>query len=114
VFRLTSLGQSLIGAFDRITDFSIGADRLDGPTAVAAVEVATLGSAAAFSEAGLVTVLTATSFLANKAATFTVGTGPSIRTFVALNDGVAGYQVQGDALLEITGYAGDLRGLAVI
>ncbi|MEY4746426.1 MAG: hypothetical protein RLZZ442_1018, partial [Cyanobacteriota bacterium] len=36
------------------------------------------------------------------------------RTFVALNDAVAGFQATGDALIEITGYAGDLRGLAVI
>lgn len=40
VFRITSLGQSLLGAFDRITDFSIGADSLDGPNAVAAGEMA--------------------------------------------------------------------------
>jgi hypothetical protein len=33
---------------------------------------------------------------------------------VALNDGVAGFQAASDALLEITGYGGDLRGLAVI
>jgi hypothetical protein len=114
VFRLTSLGQSLLGAFDRITDFSIGADSLDGPNAVAAAEVAKLGVAAALSQAGLASVLTATSFLANKAATFTVGTGPTTRTFLALNDATAGFQAQSDALLEITGYAGDLRGLAVI
>ena len=114
MFLFTSLDQSLLGAFDRITDFSIGADSLDGPNAVAAAEVAKLGMAAAFSEAGLATVLTATSFLANKAATFTVGTGPTTRTFLALNNGTAGFQAQSDALLEITGYAGDLRGLAVI
>ena len=114
VFRFTSLDQSLLGAFDRITDFSIGADSLDGPNAVAAAEVAKLGMAAAFSEAGLATVLTATSFLANKAATFTVGSGPSTRTFLALNNATAGFQASGDAVLEITGYAGDLRGLAVI
>ena len=114
VFRITSLGQSLLGAFDRITDFSIGADSLDGPNAVAAAEVAKLGSLTALSEAGLATVLTTTSFLADKAATFTFGSGSTTRTFVALNDAVAGFQATGDALIEITGYAGDLRGLAVI
>jgi hypothetical protein len=114
VFRITSLGQSLLGAFDRITDFSIGADSLDGPSAVAAAEVAKLGSLTALSEAGLATVLTTTSFLADKAATFTFGSGSTTRTFVALNDAVAGFQATGDALIEITGYVGDLRGLAVI
>ena len=114
VFRITSLGQSLLGAFDRITDFSIGADSLDGPNAVAAGEMAKLGSLSALSEAGMATVLTTTSFLADKAATFTVGSGSTTRTFVALNDAVAGFQATGDAFIEITGYAGDLRGLAVI
>jgi serralysin len=103
-----------LGAFDRITDFSIGADSLDGPNAVAAAEVAKLGPLSALSEAGLASVLTATSFLPNKAATFTIGTGLTTRTFLALNDAAAGFQATGDALLEITGYAGDLQGLAVI
>ena len=51
---------------------------------------------------------------ASGAATFTLGSGSTARTFVALNDGVAGFQATADTLLEITGYAGDLRGLAVI
>jgi endoglucanase len=114
VFRLTSLGQSLLGALDRLTDFSIGVDSLDGPRAVAAAQVAKLGSVAALNEAGLASVLTATGFLAHQAATFSFGAGPTTRTFVALNDGVAGFQAASDALLEITGYGGDLRGLAVI
>ncbi len=114
VFRLTSLGQSLLGGMDRLTDFNIGVDSLDGPTAVAAAQVAKLGSVAALNETGLASVLTTTSFLANQAATFSFGSGPTTRTFVALNDGVAGFQASTDALLEITGYGGDLRGLAVI
>jgi hypothetical protein len=114
VFQVSSLGQSSLGAVDRITDFSIGADNLDGPTAVTASQVAKLGAVALLSEAGVASVLTATSFLASKAATFTFGSGPTTRTFVALNDGVAGFQAASDGVLEITGYGGDLRGLAVI
>ena len=114
VFRLSSLGQSLLGDVDRITDFSIGADSLDGPMAVAATQVAKLGAVSALSEAGVASVLTSTSFLASKAATFTLGSGPTTRTFVALNNGVAGFQAASDGVLEITGYNGDLRGLAVI
>jgi serralysin len=114
VFRLSSLGQSLLGAVDRITDFSIGADSLDGPMAVAATQVAKLGAVSSLSEAGVASVLTPTSFLASKAATFTLGSGPTTRTFVALNNGVAGFQAASDGVLEITGYNGDLRGLAVI
>ena len=114
MFQVSSLGQSSLAALDRITDFAIGADSLDGPTAVAASQVAKLGAVALLSEAGVATLLTPTSFLASKAATFTLGSGPTTRTFVALNDAVAGFQAATDGVLEITGYGGDLRGLAVI
>ena len=114
VFQLSSLRMSLLGAMDRITDFSVGVDKLDGPTAVAAAQVARLGTVTALSDADLATVLTPSRFLANKAATFTLGSGPTTRTFVALNDGAAGFQAANDALVELTGYAGDLRGLAVV
>ncbi|MCX5947736.1 MAG: cellulose binding domain-containing protein, partial [Cyanobacteria bacterium] len=114
VFRVSSPGLSLLGALDRITDFSVGVDSLDGLTAVAADQMARLGAVSALSEAGIASLLTATSFGASGAATFTFGSGSTARTFVALNDGVAGFQATADTLLEITGYAGDLRGLAVI
>lgn len=114
VFQLSSLRMSLLGAMDRITDFSVSVDKLDGPTAVAAAQVARLGTVTALSDADLATVLTPSRFLANKAATFTLGSGPTTRTFVALNDGAAGFQAANDALVELTGYAGDLRGLAVV
>ena len=114
VFRVTSLGQSLLGALDRITDFSIGSDSLDGPNGVAAGQVAKLGSVAALNEQGVASLLTAITFQAHQAASFSFGTGPTTRTFVALNDAVAGFQSASDGVLEITGYSGDLRGLAVI
>lgn len=114
VFRLGTLRQSLLGALDRITDFSVGSDSLDGPTAVAAAQVAKLGSVAALTEVGVASLLTTTTFLPHLAATFSLGSGPTTRTFVALNDGLAGFQAASDGVLEITGYSGDLRGLAVI
>ena len=114
VFQVSSPGLSLLGALDRITDFSVGVDSLDGLTAVAADKMARLGAVTALSEAGIASLLTANSFGASGAATFTLGSGSTARTFVALNDGVAGFQATADTLLEITGYAGDLRGLAVI
>jgi hypothetical protein len=76
--------------------------------------VARLGTVTALSEAALATLLTPSRFLANKAATFTFGSGPTTRTIVALNDGTAGFQAANDALVELTGYSGDLRGLAVV
>jgi endoglucanase len=114
LFRVGSLKQSLLAAGDRLTDFSIGVDSLDGPNAVAATEMARLGAVADLSEAGVGSLLTASSFQALKAATFSFGSGPTSRTFVALNDGVAGFQASADAVLEISGYAGDLRALTVV
>jgi endoglucanase len=114
LFRVGSLTQSLLGTLDRITDFSVGMDSLDGPTAVAAAQVARLGTVVALTEAGVASLLTATTFLADRAASFSFGSGPATRTFVALNDAVAGFQAASDGVLEITGYGGDLRNLAVI
>ena len=98
VFQLSSLRLSPLVAMDRVTDFSVGVDSLDGPTAVAAAQVARLGAVAAL----------------NEAATFTLGFGPTTRSFVALNDGTAGFQAANDGVIEITGYSGDLRGLGVV
>lgn len=114
VFRLGSLAQSLLPAADRLTDFEIGADRLDGPNPVAASDVARLAAVAELSEAGVAALLTPASFAPLKAATFSFGSGSASRSFVALNDAVAGFQLGSDAVLEITGYSGDLRGLAVV
>ncbi|MGJ3247994.1 MAG: bluetail domain-containing putative surface protein [Elainellaceae cyanobacterium] len=54
-------------------------------------------------------MLTPENLAAHGAATF----GFSNRTFVALNDGIAGFQ-QGDILLEISGYSGDLNSLSIV
>ena len=114
VFEISSASVSLLASPDRITDFAIGIDRLDGPTAVAAAQVANLGAVASLTEAAVLAQLDGTTFLARQAATFTFGSGPTPRTFVAFNDGVAGFQAATDGVIEITGYSGDLRNLAVI
>jgi hypothetical protein len=54
-----------------------------------------------------------TNFKAQGASTFTFGSGTTKRTFIALNDGTAGFQSSSDDIVEITGYSGDLRGLAI-
>jgi hypothetical protein len=58
--------------------------------------------------------LTGATFLAQQAATFSLGVGPTTRTFVAFNDGVAGFQAATDGVVEITGYSGDLTKLSVV
>jgi hypothetical protein len=42
-------------------------------------------------------------FAANGASIFTSGTGATLRTFLAINDGTAGYSAAADAIIEITG-----------
>ncbi len=114
-FRYALLTQSLLAAdglietFDIITDFVVGIDIIDGPNAVVASNVVQAGTVATLNEAGIQAVLNETAFVANGAATFTINS----RDFLALNDAVIGYQQSSDALIEITGYSGDLADLAI-
>ena len=108
------LGTSGTPGYDKITDFAIGTDRLDGPTAVTAANLAELGRVNTLDQAGISAVLTTTTFLANRAATFSWQDGGTLRTFVALNNGTAGYQSASDAIIDITGYTGALANLAIV
>ncbi|MEB3270033.1 MAG: DUF4347 domain-containing protein [Synechococcus sp.] len=112
-FVYSALNQSLLSGFDVITDFQIGTDFLDGPVAVSAADVKKPGSVTALTEKSIATLLTAANLPANGAAIFTFGSAPT-RTFLVLNDAVAGYRARSDALIEITGYSGSLSSLAVV
>jgi hypothetical protein len=60
-------------------------------------------------------LLSSTSFPADTAAVFTYDDREfGQRTFLALNDGIAGFRPQSDGILEITGYSGNLSALALI
>jgi Ca2+-binding RTX toxin-like protein len=113
-FRYNSLSDSRLAAYDRITDFAIGTDRIDAPRAVTARNLRQLGRVSALTQDGIGAVLTRTTFRANRAATFTLGTGERTRTFLALNDNRAGFSSAGDGLIEITGFKGSLANLAII
>jgi serralysin len=121
-FRYTALTQSLLTnptnpaafAHDRLTDFQIGIDSLDGPIAVTAANVREFGAVASLDAAAIAAVLTSTTFLANRAASFTLGSEAETRTFVALNNGQNGYQANLDSIIEITGYSGNLTDLAIV
>ncbi|MEA5411194.1 bluetail domain-containing putative surface protein, partial [Synechococcus sp. BA-120 BA3] len=116
-FRLNNLRDSLLGAPDQITDLAIGSDRIDGPRAISAAALRELGAVASLTPNALAAVLTPASFAANGGATFTLaagGSGSGSRTFLALNDGTAGFQASSDAIVEITGYSGSLAALAVV
>jgi Ca2+-binding RTX toxin-like protein len=113
-FVVGSLSDSLLSAFDHITDLKIGIDRIDGPRAVKSASVAELGEVASLTESAIASVLNASSFLGNRAATFTFAEAGESRTFLALNNGIAAFQASSDTIIEITGYSGNLTNLAII
>ncbi|MEJ6479856.1 VCBS domain-containing protein [Nostoc punctiforme UO1] len=104
-----ALSDSLLSNFDRISDLKIGTDIIDGPTAVSAANLAELGAVSALTQGGISAVLTNSSFVANRAATFSFGS----HTFLALNNGTAGFQENSDAVIQITGFSGSLTNLAI-
>ena len=120
-FRYTALAQSLLQnpasslvGHDQITDFQIGVDTIDGPVAVTAANLRELGNVSSLDSASIAAVLSTTNFLASRAASFTVGTDVETRTFVALNNNQNGFQASLDAVIEITGYSGNLTDLAIL
>jgi len=113
-FRLTNLRDSLLNAPDEITDLVIGSDRIDGPRPVSAAALRELGSVANLTAAALAAVLAPSTFAAHGASTFSLGASGGNRTFLALNDGVAGFQAANDAIVEITGYSGSLTALSIV
>ena len=113
-FSFTALSRSTLVNFDRITDFAIGTDVLDGPNAITAADINKLGLADSLDASSISTLLTSSTFFANKAATFSYGDPSGIsRSFIALNDGFSGYSASNDAIIEITGYTGLLANLFV-
>ncbi|KST69264.1 chondroitinase-B domain-containing protein [Mastigocoleus testarum] len=101
--------SSLDRGFDRITDLQIGIDTIDGPQAVSASEITQLGNANSLDASDIKAVLTKDIFTENKAAIFTLGN----RTFLAFNDGNAGFSEINDGVIEITGYKGKLSELEI-
>ncbi len=108
-FRYLRLNESLLSNFDIITDLEIGTDTIEAPGKVDAADLKQLGAAASLSEASIQAVLTATDFVSNGAATFTQGGS----TFLAINDGTAGFSAATDAIIEITNFTGNLSDLSI-
>jgi hypothetical protein len=127
-FRLTSLSHSLLPAspttpIDWITDLVTGLDAIDAPVVrnlAQAVNPVALGSVAELSASAITALLTP----ANFSALTTTSTGgvvsfsfndpaSGVRTFLAINDGIAGFSATTDAIVEITGVSGNLSQLQV-
>jgi len=106
-FVYTNLADSLLANFDRITRFNVAADRIDVSAAVVAVGFVPLPAAnnnATSLDAGAIgAVLTNVTFGVNAVTAFTVA---NTRTFIAINNTIAGYDSTADAIIEITGFVG--------
>ena len=119
-FTMASLGSVLatgdnLLSFDRILDFQVGVDSIDGPTAVASRSIPQLGLVQALSTTFLSNLLNSNTFAANGASLFTYqDNSDGLRTFLALNDRQAGFNVLTDGVVEITGYTGILSQLSVV
>jgi hypothetical protein len=57
--------------------------------------------------------LSAKAFMADSAAAITFQEASGTRTFLAVNDGNAGFQTGRDTIVEITGYTGSIGNLAL-
>ncbi|RZM76635.1 calcium-binding protein [Leptolyngbya iicbica] len=99
------LGSSAVEPHDELT---MG-DSIFATHAVAAADLPQLGAVTALEEAAIAAVLSADLFTPLGAATFTF----EQRTFLALNDAIAGFQSASDAVVEITGFSGDLANLEI-
>ncbi len=110
-FLFQSLKDSLLSGPgpDHIRNLKIGTDIIGGPNAVSAAKVVQAGQASKLTAREIRRVLTNKNFAPNRAATFTVGK----RTFLALNNNKAGFQAGGVALINITGYSGNLAKLSI-
>ncbi|UXE60856.1 MAG: hypothetical protein KA717_36250 [Woronichinia naegeliana WA131] len=107
-FGYKTLTDSLLANYDLITDFNAttGNDLFLVTTARAGfttgLTVNTLDAA------GIGAKLTTTNFAANYAAQFTFTSGTTTRTFVAINDAIAGFNASTDSIVEVTGLTGTL------
>jgi hypothetical protein len=109
------MDTGLVPAFDRIVDLEIGVDRIDAPTAVPVGQVRDLGQLQGLVSSAIGNLLTTSAFPANSAAIFRFNDFDfGSRTFLAINDGIAGFRPQTDGIIEITGYTGNLTALSLV
>jgi Ca2+-binding RTX toxin-like protein len=107
-FDYRNLADSVFSSFDVITDLNATANNDLFLVSTVRSVFSDVGSVATLNTTGIAAKLTNTAFVANSAAQFTFGTGASIRSFVAINDGTAGFSAATDAIIEVTGLTGTL------
>jgi len=107
-FGYKTLTDSLLANYDLITDFNAttGNDLFLVTTARAGLTTGL--TVATLDAAGIGAKLTTPNFAANYAAQFTFTSGTTTRTFVAINDAIAGFNASTDSIVEVTGLTGTL------
>ena len=115
VFQLNQLADALWSKTpDRIIGLQAGVDSIDSPFSRSiAIAPKLMGSIYTLDAAGIGVLLTSSAFTANGAATFSFGSGSTMRTFLALNNQVAGFDPASDSVIEITGFSGNLSTLSI-
>ncbi|MBR0846090.1 calcium-binding protein, partial [Bradyrhizobium liaoningense] len=104
-FVYTTLANSRAAAFDNITDFTSGADKLqighalNGLTTGLTKTTGITGDLAT----DLASILNSTNLKANGAAEVTIASGSDAGTYVIINDGAAGYKAGNDAVIKLAG-----------
>lgn len=109
-FDYRVLSDSLLGSsLDVITDFNAttGGDKL--LVAKARAGFLNAGAVSALTASAISAKLTAATFAAHAAASFQLGSGFSQRSFIAINNNVAGFNQATDAVIEITGLSGTIN-----
>jgi Ca2+-binding RTX toxin-like protein len=104
-FVYTNLANSRAAAFDTITDFATGVDKLqighalNGLTTGLTKTTGITGNLAT----DLASVLNSTNLKANGAAEVTINSGADAGTYVVINDGTAGYNSTHDSVVKLIG-----------
>jgi Ca2+-binding RTX toxin-like protein len=98
-FDYKILTDSLLANFDVIIDFNANANNDLFLVTTARSGFTNAGAVATLDNTGIIAKLNTTNFGINAAAQFTFGN----RSFVAINDGTAGFSQTNDAIIEITG-----------
>jgi Ca2+-binding RTX toxin-like protein len=109
-FFMAALADSQIApGIDSITDFVIGRDVFDAPTAVTGANISRVTVSSAFSATTLAAALNTTNFGASRAAMLTFKDG----TYLALNDGTAGWSATSDSVLKFA-FTGSANSFAIV
>ncbi|BAY15674.1 hypothetical protein NIES2109_30130 [Nostoc sp. HK-01] len=103
-FDYRLLTDSLLNKFDKITDFNANTGNDLFLVASTRAGFLNAGSVTSLDISGIQARLTMSNFGSNFAARFTFGS----RTFVAINDNIAGFNANTDTVIEVTGLSGTL------